>query len=446
MYVVIGGYGDASRYLGRLLRAEGHEVAFIEKDPGTASEASGIDALVVNGDVCDPDALKEAGIKNSDFFIGMVKDDSSNITSCSLANYHGCGTIARINNPSLAVEAVSRRYANIGVDITLCPSLIASSQISRVFAFPSKLKELRKRFIELYHVVVEPGSACCTGSLSDINMPTGAKIVSVFRGVEQILPKDTVTLQAEDELCILLDKRAKIHDVVRVLGLKIKPYKEVKDVFIAGATDMGLTLAHKLVESDISVVLMEISKDRTAKAAGELPTVSVMQSNPLGPGILKKENIERFDVLLATGYSMERNILISVLAKQHGVPRSLAMVDRIDLKASVEKTLVDDTVVPNLLLVKTIMNLLRGRGPLRKKSFSSEDIYLREIKVGNKMRCLGKAVKDFTSIADIFILVGIGKGKEAYVPDEEYVLVEGDRAFILYHPSGDKTVNRWLVG
>ena len=65
MYIIIGGYGDASRYLGRLLRTEGHEVAFVEKDEATASEAGGIDALVVNGDVCNPDTLKEAGIKVS---------------------------------------------------------------------------------------------------------------------------------------------------------------------------------------------------------------------------------------------------------------------------------------------------------------------------------------------------------------------------------------------
>jgi trk system potassium uptake protein TrkA len=270
--------------------------------------------------------------------------------------------------------------------------------------------------------------------------------VSVFRGVEQILPKDTLILQAEDELCVLLDKNAKIKDVVRALKLKIKPYDEVRDVFIAGATNLGLTLANKLVGFDISVVLMEISRDRTVKAAEQLPTASVIHSNPLGPGILKKENIEQFDVLLATGYSIERNILISVLAKQLGVRRSLALVDRIDLKESVEKTLVDDTVVPNLLMVKTIMDLLRGSDPLRKKSLSGEEIYLREIRVGSKMRCLGKAVKEFTSIADIFLIVGIVKGKETFIPDDDYVLVEGDKVFILYHPSGEKTVNRWLVG
>lgn len=446
MYIVIGGYGDASRYLGRLLRAEGHEVAFIEKDAATASQASGTDALVVNGDICDPDALIEAGIKDSDFFIGIAKDDSSNITSCSLANYHGCGTVARVSNPSLAKDAVSRIYANIGVDITLCPSLIAASQVSRVFAFPSKLKEMKRRGIDLFHGVVEPDSSCCNAAISRVDLPKGSRIVSVFRGVEQKLPKDTLTLQAEDELCILMDKKTKLKDVVRALGLKIKPYNEIREVFIAGATNLGLTLAHKLVESDISVVLMEGSKERTQKAAAELPTVSVIHSNPLGPGILRKENIRGFDVLLASGYSMERNILISVLAKQLGVPRALALVDRIDLKVSVEKTLVDDTVVPNLLFVKTIMNLLHGGDPLRNKSVSSEEIHLTDIKVGHKMRCLGKAVKEFTSIADVFIIGGIAKGKESFVPDDDYVMVEGDRIFILYHPSGKKTVNRWLVG
>lgn len=446
MYVVIGGYGDASRYLGRLLLSEGHEVVFVERDAGLFSGSGRIDALLVDGDICNPKTLKEAGIENSDYFIGMVKEDSANIAGCSLANYHGCGTIARIKNPSLAMEAVSRRYANIGVDVSLCPPLIAASQISRVFAFPSRLRNIRKMGIKLYHVVVEGDSSCRDKPLSHIGLPKGVRIVSVFRGVEQILPSENHVMQAEDELCILLDKRAKLNEVVRILGLKVKPYEEVRDVFIAGASVTGQTLAEKLLHAGISVVIMEISRERTVKAAEQLPTASVIHSNPLGPGILKKENIERFDILLAMGYSMERNVLISVLGKQLGVPRSLALMDRIDLKQSVERTLVDDTIVPNLLLVKTISNLLRGSDPLRKKSLRSEEISLREIRVGHKMRCLGKAINEFNSTADIFMIVGIVKGKEAFVPDDDYVLVENDRVFILYHPSGEKTLNRWLVG
>lgn len=446
MYVIIGGFGDASRHLGRLLASEGHEVAIIEKDASAVSEAKELDALVVRGDICDPKSLKEADINRANYYVGIAKDDSTNLASCSLANYYGCGTIARIQNPDLSVEAVSRRYAHIGVDFTLCPSLITSSQVSRVLAFPSKLRNIRAKGLDIYHFVVEDKSPCCRNPLSKFNLPPGARIISIFRGVEQILPTDSLALQPEDELCILLDSRAKLEDVENALGVRIRPYGEVKDVFIAGATHMGLTLAQKLLEANISVVIMDISKDRTQEAAERLPSASVIYSNPLGHGVLKKEEIERFDVLMAMEYGMERNILISVLGKQSGIPTALAFIDRIDLKESIERTLVDGVIVPNLLLVKTILNLLKGGGPLRRKSLHSEEIMMQEIKLNRKMRCIGKTMGEFSPVSGVFLIIGIVKGKKGFIPEDDHVLSEGERLFLLYHPSDLGTVNRWLVG
>jgi trk system potassium uptake protein TrkA len=446
MYVVIGGFGDASRHLGKLLAGEGNEVAIVDNDVSAVSEAKELDALVVRGDICDPKSLKDADISRANYYVGIAKEDSTNLASCSLANYHGCGTIARIKSPDLSGEAVSRRYAHIGVDFALCPSLITSSQISRVLAFPSKLKNIRSKGIDIYHFVVEERSPCMGKALSNFTLPLGSRIISIFRGVEQILPYDSMVLQAEDEVCILLDSRARLEDVENVLGVRISPYGEVKDVFIAGASRMGLTTAQKLLEADISVVLMDVSKDRTREAAEKLPSASVIYSNPLGHGILKKEEIMRFDVLMAMEYGMERNILISVLGKQLGIPKALALIDRIDFKESVERTLVDDVVVPNLLLVKTISNLLKGSEPLRKKSLHSEEIKVQEFKLKGKMRCVGKTVGEFSPASGVFQIIGIVKGKKGFIPDEGYRLSEDEKLFLLYHPSDLKTVNRWLVG
>ncbi len=446
MYIVIGGAGDAGQHLGMLLAAEGHDIAIVESNESSAARANEIDALVIKGDVCDPKALKDAGIENADYYLGVTKDDSANLTSCSLANYHGCGTIARINDPFLAGEAVSRKYAHIGVDVILCPALITASQISRVFSFPSLLREITRRGIDSYHVVVEYSSRCCREQMAQLDLPKGSRIISIFRGVEQIIPLDPIVLQEEDELCILLDKTAKVEDVERALGTMIKPYKEVEEVFIAGATNTGLTLAHKLLDLDISVVIMELSRKKTEEVARTLPGVSVIQSDPLGHGVLKKEEIGRFDVMLATGFGMERNLLIAVLAKQFGVSTALALVDRIDLKASVEKTLVDDVVVPNLLLVKTILNLIRGEGPLRKKILRSEDIVVKYKKVGRKMRCVGRTVGEISSAIGSVILAGIVKDKEAFIPEDSHVISEGERLFLIYYPSVHMAVDRWFSG
>ena len=88
MYVVIGGAGDAGQHLGMLLRAEGHEIAFVESNESAAAMASDIDALVIKGDVSDPKALKDAEIEKSDYYLGLTKDDSANLTSCSQQHHY----------------------------------------------------------------------------------------------------------------------------------------------------------------------------------------------------------------------------------------------------------------------------------------------------------------------------------------------------------------------
>ena len=143
---------------------------------------------------------------------------------------------------------------------------------------------------------------------------------------------------------------------------------------------------------------------------------------------------------------MERNLLIAVLAKQFGVPTALALVDRIDLKASVEKTLVDDVVVPNLLLVKTILNLIREGGPLRRKILRSEDILLKNIKVTRKMRCVGKTVGELSSAIGTVLMAGVVDEGNAIIPEEDHIISEGKRLFLLYYPTDRMAVERWFSG
>ena len=142
----------------------------------------------------------------------------------------------------------------------------------------------------------------------------------------------------------------------------------VKNVFIAGGTDIGLTLSQDLIDSGISVLIMDLSKKRAEKAAKKLKKVSVIHGDPLGHGVLKKEGIDNFDVLMSLSNSLERNIFISILAKQFNVPKAITLIDRIDLKESIEGTLIDNAVVPNILLIKTILNILKERHEINGRS------------------------------------------------------------------------------
>ncbi len=457
MYIIIGGAGDAGRYLANILTNEGHEIVLIDNDPKAVDKAREIDALVIKGNVCDFKTLLDAGITECDFYIGLVKEDSENLVSCSLADFYGKRTIGRVKSPFLAKDALSRRYTPIGADIVLCPSLIASSQISRIFSFPSRLKKVKNYRIGIYRAIIDDESKSNKKRISSLNIPKGAKIVSVFRGINQFLPTDSLTLQAQDELCILMDERVKIMDVAKSIDSNILPYKEIKNVFIAGATDIGLTLSDQLLESGINVTIMDISKQRINRAARRLKKASVISGDPLGHGVLKKEGIERFDVLMSLGNSLERNIFISLIGKQYDINKAVTLISRIDLKESIEGTLIDNAVVPNLLLVKTIVNIInekheikdrtRKRRTMKVSFLQTKDILLRLIKVNKKLRCIDKKIRTFSPETGNFLISCVSKkDKKGFIPDDDYVIKDGDTLFVLFHSTDEKSVKRWLIG
>jgi len=455
MYVIIGGAGDAGRYLAKLLSNQGNEVAIVEKNKEVTEEITNIDALIINGDVCDYRDLLEAGINDCDYYIGLVKEDSTNLISCSIANFYGCQTIARVSDPSLAREPVSRRYTPVGVDISLCPSLITSQQISRVFSFPRNLKKLDDVGINYYQFTVEKNSKFDNKKIKSLGIPDGSKIVTVFRGIKQILPTDDFLLKSEDELCIFTDQRVGKEKLEEFIESAISPYSIVNNVFIAGLSDISMTLAEKLIESNISVTIMDLSNARTKTASERFPKANVIRADPLGHGVLLKEGIEKFDLLMATGMSLERNIFISILAKKFNVPRAISLIDRIDLKESIEGTLVDSGVVPNLLLVNSIINILseeKTKGRFRRnkiiptRTIQTKPLLSNEIKVTKRIRCVNKKIKNFTPDLVNFSIPVIIKDKKGFIPSDDYIIKDKDRLFVLYHSSAYETVKRWLVG
>jgi len=357
---------------------------------------------------------------------------------------------------SLIKEPLSRRYTPIGVDIVLCPSLIVSHQISRIFSFPSTLSKIKKHNIDLYRATIEDDSYCVDKKLSELGLPQGARIVSIFRGINHILPTDSFVLRSEDEICLFVDERIKtMQRIQRTLGCDIKPLNQINNVFIGSATEIGVNIAEELLKSNISVVLMDLSKKRAKAASEKLVKAQIIQADPLGHGVLVKEEIEKFDVLFSVGQSLERNIFLSILAKRFNVSNAIALIDRIDLKESIEGTLVDSAIVPNLLLVNTILNVLKGqKSPrllkkkrlLRIKDLQTDEIVLKEIKVTKKVRCVDKKVGTLSPEIGNFLIAGISKKDESFVPSDDYILSAGDTIFVLHHKSSENALNRWFIG
>lgn len=88
MYILIAGGSLVGRGLAKTLHESRHDVVIIEKDDELCREIySTTGAVTVTGNATDLDTLEEAGIDRADVCIGVMDNDSDNLSFSLLAKY-----------------------------------------------------------------------------------------------------------------------------------------------------------------------------------------------------------------------------------------------------------------------------------------------------------------------------------------------------------------------
>lgn len=85
MRVVIAGAGSVGRSIARELIRNGHTVLLIDRDTDGDRVAKVPDAVWLQADACELDALQEAGLADSDVVVAATGDDKVNLVLSLLA-------------------------------------------------------------------------------------------------------------------------------------------------------------------------------------------------------------------------------------------------------------------------------------------------------------------------------------------------------------------------
>ena len=192
--------------------------------------------------------------------------------------------------------------------------------------------------------------------LKNIPIPQKCNIVVVFRRDELIIPRGADRLMANDRVVVALgDSRAMPRIKALFGGSDATPSVDlIEKVMIFGATRIGLHLA-RMLEKDVSIVLMEEDEDACIHASERLQSSLVIQGCGTDASVLLDEGIGHTDAFVATSEKEESNILSCILAKQYGAKKTIALIDRPGLKLMLEQIGIDITVSPRLATVTAIL-------------------------------------------------------------------------------------------
>ncbi len=203
MYIIIVGAGKVGYFLAKRLCANKHTVSIVDKDKPLCEEvAREFEALVINGDGCDPHILDEAGITRADVIAAVTGDDEDNLIICQLAKeiFKIKRAVGRVNDPEN-----EHTFSELGVDVPVDSTKIISKIIEEEVSFSDfvNLMSFKRGKLAIVRLDLPDDSRVINKQIQDIKLPPDSVLVSIVRADEVIVPKGSTVLQPGDDIIAL---------------------------------------------------------------------------------------------------------------------------------------------------------------------------------------------------------------------------------------------------
>ena len=199
MNIIIVGGGNVGYYLAKRL-GERNYVVLIEKNPEIGkSLANNTDVLVIQGVGCDPDVMREAGIKKADVVAAVTGSDEDNLIICQLAKdiFKVKRTVARVNDPKN-----EKIFNQLGVDVAIDSTAIRAKVIEDEIRWEDfiNLLTFKKGKLSILRIDLPEDSPALNKQIKDIELPPDSVLVAVMRDGEILIPKGNLVLKKKDEV------------------------------------------------------------------------------------------------------------------------------------------------------------------------------------------------------------------------------------------------------
>ena len=204
MKVVIAGAGAVGTFVASDLKAAGHDVLIIERNPDLVARlrpSSDVDLFV--GDACEVSVLDEAGVASAEVMVAATGEDQVNLVISLLAKqeFSVPRVVARINEPRnkwLFNESW-------GVDVSVSTPHLLTALIEEAVSVGSlvRLLEVGGGDAQLIEVTLAAESPAVGKTIMELEVPRDATIVAIVRPGQVVVPRGDTMLAQGDEVLAL---------------------------------------------------------------------------------------------------------------------------------------------------------------------------------------------------------------------------------------------------
>ena len=153
--------------------------------------------------------------------------------------------------------------------------------------------------------------------------------------------------------------------------------------------------------------------------------------------LLEEENIEKMDAFIAVTGNSETNIMSCLVAKKHGVKKTIAMVENMDYINLSQNIGIDTLINKKLIAANNIFRYVRQAHVVNIAGIHGVDAEVLELQVAPDSKVCEVPIKDLDFPEDS-IIGGIIRNDRALIADPNYQINEGDKVVFFALPSAIK--------
>ena len=434
MDILIIGAGDIGFQLGKRLSQEKHNITMVELDPEKAKRASEqLDARVVEGHGTSYQILKDVW-PDLDIVAAMSNEDEVNIVACKMAKKAGVPfTLARVRNPEYALPDFPLTPEELGIDVMIHPERETAEAIIRLVrqSGATDVIEFEQGRVHLLGVRLEANSQLLYTPLMDLTKKYGdppMRIVAIYRLQQTLIPRGHDELIPGDQVFAVCHPDY----VPEFIALAGKEDTQIENIMILGGGLIGQFVAQS-IGKDINVKIIESNAARSEEIAEVLPHTLIIHGDGTDYDLLAQEGIVDMDAFIAVTGDDETNIISTLLVRHMKIPRTIALVNKMDYLPITTTIGMDAVVSKQLITVNAVQRYIQRQQIAAIASLPGIEAQAIEYIASKSSKVTQSPLKKI-KFPDGAIVGAVFHGDELVIPKGHTHIQPGDRVLVFSLP------------
>lgn len=429
MRVVVIGAGEVGSSIAASL-ADHHEVVVVDID-GQRVEALTYshDVLALEGDGTSMAVLEEAGVVEADMLIASTDDDETNLVASSTASVIGDAfTIARVRNTNF-LDTWRRSESAFGVDFMVCTNLLTAETIVRIAGLPAArdVNPFAGGRVQMAEFTVAEDSPIAGETVEAADRIEGLTFAAIISDEDVTIPTGDTVIEPGTKVVVIGTPES-----VRTFADSVAADTDrTRDVVVLGGGAIGSETVRLLCERGVDPTVIEQDEARAQWLAESYAGATVLNHDPTDVEFLLLEHVDKADLAVVTLDSDERTLLVSLLARQIGTRRTVAVVDNGEYVDLFEAIGIDVAINPRELTAEEITRFTHDERTENVALIESDRAEVIEIEVDEDSLLVDRPIRE--AVADLPSAVVIGaitRNGEVIAPRGDTVVEAGDHVIV----------------